>query len=160
MSYEPTIWKKGDKVTSTKLNKIENGIQGNDEEITSIKENLTDKAPVITETASGSIASFSDGADNLLLKSLVVNINPVQDLHGQESPYPAGVGRTFLTVLFCKDIGPTQTAHGQVTQNGLRPKRFRANRQRIIRQAQTTDRHGGKASCITTTTGTIYRPKI
>ena len=92
MSYEPTIWKKGDKVTSTKLNKIENGIQGNDEEITSIKENLTDKAPVITETASGSIASFSDGADNLPLKSLVVNINPVQDLHGQESPYPAGGG--------------------------------------------------------------------
>lgn len=41
MSYEPTIWKKGDKVTSTKLNKIENGIQGNDEEITSIKEELT-----------------------------------------------------------------------------------------------------------------------
>lgn len=40
MSYEPTIWKKGDKVTSTKLNKIENGIQGNDEEITSIKEGL------------------------------------------------------------------------------------------------------------------------
>lgn len=42
MSYEPTIWKKGDKVTSTKLNKIENGIQGNDEEITSIKEGLSD----------------------------------------------------------------------------------------------------------------------
>lgn len=31
MSYEPTIWKKGDKVTSTKLNKIENGIQGSDD---------------------------------------------------------------------------------------------------------------------------------
>ena len=43
-----------------------------------------------TDIASGSIASFSDGADNLPLKSLVVNINPVQDLHGQESPYPAG----------------------------------------------------------------------
>ena len=26
MSYEPTTWKKGDKVTSTKLNKIEQGI--------------------------------------------------------------------------------------------------------------------------------------
>ena len=100
MSYEPTIWKKGDKVTSTKLNKIENGIQGNDEEITSIKENLTDKAPVITETASGSIASFSDGADNLPLKSLVVNINPVQDLHGQESPYPAGGGKNKFNGTF------------------------------------------------------------
>ena len=100
MSYEPTIWKKGDKVTSTKLNKIENGIQGNDEEITSIKENLTDKAPVITDTASGSIASFSDGANNLPLKSLVVNINPVQDLHGQESPYPAGGGKNLFNGTF------------------------------------------------------------
>lgn len=37
MSYEPTNWKSGDKVTSTRLNKIENGIQGNDEEITALK---------------------------------------------------------------------------------------------------------------------------
>ena len=49
-----------------------------------------------TDIASGSIASFSDGADNLPLKSLVVNINPVQDLHGQESPYPAGGGKNLL----------------------------------------------------------------
>ena len=40
-----------------------------------------------TDTASGAIASFSDGADNLPLKSLVVDINPVQDLsHGDPSP--------------------------------------------------------------------------
>lgn len=50
MSYEPTIWKKGDKVTSTKLNKIENGIQGNDEEITSIKEGLNE---ILVEESSG-----------------------------------------------------------------------------------------------------------
>ena len=41
MSYEPTNWKSGDKVTSAKLNKIENGIQGNDEEISNIKEDLS-----------------------------------------------------------------------------------------------------------------------
>jgi len=40
-----------------------------------------------TDTTSGSIASFSDGADDLPLKSLVVDINPVQDLsHGDPSP--------------------------------------------------------------------------
>lgn len=50
MSYEPTIWKKGDKVTSTKLNKIENGIQGNDEEVTSIKEDFTSITETHTET--------------------------------------------------------------------------------------------------------------
>ena len=44
MSYEPTNWKKGDVVTSIRLNKIEQGIQGNDEEITSIKEGLSANA--------------------------------------------------------------------------------------------------------------------
>ena len=40
-----------------------------------------------TDTASGAIASFTDGADDLPLKSLVVDINPVQDLsHGDPSP--------------------------------------------------------------------------
>lgn len=42
MSYEPTIWKKGDKVTSTKLNKIENGIQGNDAGLSTLMEGLRD----------------------------------------------------------------------------------------------------------------------
>ena len=70
------------------------------DKLSDLKENLTDKAPVITETASGSIASFSDGADNLPLKSLVVNINPVQDLHGQESPYPAGGGKNKFNGTF------------------------------------------------------------
>ena len=53
-----------------------------------------------TDIASGSIASFSDGADNLPLKSLVVDINPIQDLHGQESPYPAGGGKNLFNGTF------------------------------------------------------------
>ena len=45
------------------------------------------KAPIITDTASGAIASFTDGADNIPLKELVVNIDPVQDLsNGDPSP--------------------------------------------------------------------------
>jgi len=39
-----------------------------------------------TETASGSVASFADGADNVPLKSLVVEINPVQSGEGDQSP--------------------------------------------------------------------------
>ena len=42
--------------------------------------------------AEGAIATFADGTD-LPLKSLIVDINPVQDLHGQASPYPAGGGK-------------------------------------------------------------------
>ena len=41
MSYEPTNWKSGDKVTSTRLNKIEQGIQGIDNDTSSIKEDLS-----------------------------------------------------------------------------------------------------------------------
>lgn len=43
-----------------------------------------------TDTASGAVASFSDGADNLPLKSLVVNIDPVQDL-SQGDPSPENI---------------------------------------------------------------------
>ena len=65
---------------------------------------LIEKAPVITDTASGAIASFSDGADDLPLKSLVVDINPVQDLHGQENPYPAGSTANQLDLSSCTFI--------------------------------------------------------
>lgn len=48
------------------------------------------KAPIITDTASGAIASFPDGADGLPIKQLTVAVNPVQDLHGYDHPWPAG----------------------------------------------------------------------
>ena len=49
-----------------------------------------------TDTASGAVASFTDGADDLPLKSLVVDIEPVQDLHGYNSPWPAGGGKNLI----------------------------------------------------------------
>ena len=54
------------------------------------------------DTASGSIASFSDGADSVPLEALSVALEPVQDLHGQSAPYPAGGGKNKL--------GASQTA--------------------------------------------------
>lgn len=40
-----------------------------------------------TDTATGAIASFSDGADNIPMKKVIVRIEPVQDLsHGDPSP--------------------------------------------------------------------------
>lgn len=41
MSYEPTNWKKGDVVTSIRLNKIEQGIQGNDAGLSTLMEGLS-----------------------------------------------------------------------------------------------------------------------
>ena len=45
--------------------------------------------------AEGAVASFPDGTD-LPLKNLMVNIDPVQDLHGQANPYPAGGSANLL----------------------------------------------------------------
>lgn len=45
------------------------------------------------DTASGSIAQIVDGADNVPMDSVKVKIEPVQDLNGQDAPYPAGGGK-------------------------------------------------------------------
>lgn len=53
-------------------------------------------------SASGAIATFSDGTD-LPLNSISVDINPIQDLHGQNAPYPAGGGKNLLDPSLLKD---------------------------------------------------------
>ncbi len=53
-------------------------------ELDDVKDNLD--AAFVTNTASGAIASFPDGADNVPVKSLVVNIEPVQEGAGDPSP--------------------------------------------------------------------------
>lgn len=45
-----------------------------------------------TDTASGAIASFPDGQNVFPLKSLTAEINPIQDLHGYDSPWVGGGG--------------------------------------------------------------------
>lgn len=49
------------------------------------------------------IASFDDGADNAPVKELIVNIDPVQDLHGQDAPYPAGGGKNKFDKEYYSD---------------------------------------------------------
>lgn len=49
-----------------------------------------------TDTAQGSIASFPDGAANVPCISVNCQINPAQDLHGQDYPYPSGGGKNKL----------------------------------------------------------------
>lgn len=52
-------------------------------------------ASYVTETVSGSIASFDDGADDVPVKDLKVHIAPKQDLHGYDHPWPAGGGKNL-----------------------------------------------------------------
>ncbi len=53
------------------------------------------KADWITDTSSGAVASFADSAGKNAV-SVVATIEPVQDLHGQSNPYPAGGGKNKL----------------------------------------------------------------
>jgi hypothetical protein len=89
---------------------------------------LDSKAPVITEqdSESSAIKTFPDGADNMPM-GLTVGIEPVQDLHGQENPYPAGGGknklpmassRTVSNVVFTVNSDGSITAVGTANANG------------------------------------------
>ena len=51
---------------------------------------LDAKADVIVSSASGDIVSVNDGANGLPVKDLTISIDPVQDLHGYDYPWPAG----------------------------------------------------------------------
>lgn len=70
------------------------GEQGEPGEVT-----LAELASVLpTDTASGAIASFEDGSDLFDYLSCVVNITPVQDLHGYDKPWVGGAGKNKLDV--------------------------------------------------------------
>ena len=81
----------------------------------------------IVDTASGAIASFADGSDGVPVESLTVNMEPIQDLHGQDAPYPAGGGKnlfpyytggTFNGVTLTVDTDGTVTLNGTATASG------------------------------------------
>ena len=75
-----------------------------------------------TDTVSGAVATFPDGAGNVPVKSLVVNIDPAQDLHGYDSPWPAGGGTNLIpmTLQGIKDANTSGTWAGNVyTRNGV-----------------------------------------
>lgn len=55
-------------------------------QISDLDDALDNKADLIIASASGSIASFTDGANDMPIKSLVVNIEPTQAGSGDPSP--------------------------------------------------------------------------
>ena len=85
-----------------------------DAEIDSVQEDLNGKAPAVLESVSGSVVSFEDGAE-LPAESVIAHIEPQQDLHGYDNPWPAGGGKNKLdpstasalgtTVWFCEPNG-------------------------------------------------------
>ena len=99
---------------------------------TEIYDSLNTKADAIERTTSGDIVTITDGADNIPVKELVAGIDPVQDLHGYDNPWPAGGGKNLwdytrinpgngLTITLSNDgfitiTGVPTVNYAQVTQ--------------------------------------------
>lgn len=94
------------KASQTDLNALSTVVDTKASQV-DLEEGLSHKADVIVNSASGSIASFSDGAA-YPVKQTVFSINPVQDLHGYEYPWPEG-GRKNLVDWVGPQTITTQT---------------------------------------------------
>ena len=84
LDNKPTI---DTELSASSTNAVENRV---------VKAAIDGKAGEVVGTASGSIASFPDGADDAPVKDLVCAINPVQNLNGYDNPWPAGGGKNLL----------------------------------------------------------------
>lgn len=81
------------------------GDKGDPGEVTQAEfdEALAKKSPAVyEEIESVPLATFADGAEDMPLKDLKVDIEPVQDLHGYEHPWPGGgnVNKVKLSEAF------------------------------------------------------------
>lgn len=72
------------------------GVEENTEKIEDVEDYAL--GAYIENEASGAVVSFSDGAEGLPVKELTVDIEPVQDLHGYDNPWPAGGGKNLLPI--------------------------------------------------------------
>ena len=72
------------------IDMVQNVVARIEEELTEDMDNA-----LALGTASGSIASFTDGS-TLPMKKLEVDIEPVQDLHGYDNPWVGGSGKNKL----------------------------------------------------------------
>jgi len=83
---------------------------------------IQDKIDVSLESVSGNPLSISGLKSSQLAVNPVITYNPIQDLHGQSKPYPAGGGKNKLpmTVQSIKDANTSGTWSGNAyTLNGV-----------------------------------------
>ena len=77
--------------------------------VAALNEEIIAKAPVVYREASGDIVTISDGADGMPLKDCTVQIDPVQDLHGYDNPWPAGGGVNVFDIKTWVTLGNNQS---------------------------------------------------
>ena len=97
-----------DELSTTSENPVQNKV---------ITGALNEKADIIITSASGSIAHIED-AGAYPVVDLKVGIEPVQDLHGYEYPWPAGGGKNLLNA----------TARDATTSNNITSQVYSDNR--------------------------------
>ena len=82
------------------------------DDVNSLSSAIDGKADLIHDTVSNvSIASIPDGADGMPVDEIVFSIEPVQDLHGYENPWPAGGGANIFN--------PTIQGDSSLTRNNV-----------------------------------------
>ena len=98
------------------------GIGGNLSDQADLKQALDAKADIIHTNASGSLVHITDGAA-YPVDSLSVSIDPVQDLHGYDAPWPAGGGKNLIEPKMATstnaDVTCTNNGDGSFKLNGL-----------------------------------------
>lgn len=76
----------------------------------------------IYSTASGEIAEFDDGADDMVIKNLKATFEPKQDYNGYEKPWPAygdiNLFPPIKSVMTNNGVSLTQNDDGSITLNG------------------------------------------
>lgn len=101
---------------------LEGRVDAQDAKIATLEIDVKDILP--TDTASGEIASFPDGSDLFDYLSCIVDIEPLQDLHGYDSPWVGGAGKNKLPYPYLNASGTsngitrTVNSDGSVTFNG------------------------------------------
>ena len=119
-SYEAPVSSVNEKTGAVVLDAGDIGYESTtvEEELGTINSALSSLQSVteIIDTASGAIASFPDGS-GLPMRSLVAQINPVQDLHGYDAPWPAGGGKNLLDPTLLKDQASWNTGTIQLKAN-------------------------------------------
>lgn len=82
---------------------------------------ISQKNEAIVKHTSGSIVTIDDGANGILVKDLKIGIEPVQDLHGYENPWPAGGGKNLCPLMNWFNVGYSFTNQGityTIVENG------------------------------------------
>lgn len=83
------------------------------------------KKALPTDTASGAIASFPDGSDLFDYLSCIVDIEPLQDLHGYDKPWVGGVGSNKWDEQWeIGGIGADGSTAGNTQTDRFRSKNF------------------------------------